>query len=72
MNNTNPVELQPQRQRPEPLDGLGVIGSTLEYFEEGLMLHAVLFVVNAQVAVVIVRVQRVIGDSIELVIAHDR
>ncbi len=73
MNHTNPIQLQPHWQRTKPLDRLGVIGRALELVEESPVLVAVMLLVcDTKVAAVIVRVQRVVRDRIELMVAHDR
>jgi hypothetical protein len=65
MNYSNPIQLQPQGQCPKPFDGLGIVGLTLEDFEKGLVLCAILREVTAKVAIMIVRVERVIRNRIE-------
>ena len=63
------AEVEPQRQRLEPLDVLGAL-RTSDLVEEALVLFVVLRAVLSQILPAAGRVLGGVADRIELVIAH--
>ena len=77
MHDAHPAEVQPHRNRGEPLQVVLLVGSS-DLIQERLVLLGVLgrlrvarVIVGAQVLAAAERPFGVIGDGVELVIAHD-